>query len=204
MKRSKRFITLLCSIFAMSVTACGGSSNSTDKQIHDIYNLATKAGYEGTYEEWLVSIKGESGATILTGSGAPSNNLGKVDDIYLDISNWDVYKKSSSGWIKQGNIMGQQGIPGEQGPTGPAGKDELMSEFFDYNEYHMYEFIYESNAPIVGLVFYFRINGVIKQSINLKVNFDYKFMYEIDYSADDWVVEGSINKLNALIFQYTV
>jgi hypothetical protein len=56
------------------------------------------------------------------GNTPPSSGLGNPGDFYLNISNGDVYYKSSSStWQLTGNIKGPQGIQGIQGPTGPTG-----------------------------------------------------------------------------------
>ncbi|MBP5574518.1 MAG: leucine-rich repeat protein [Bacilli bacterium] len=65
--------------------------------------------------------KGEDGTSVLTGNGAPSSNLGKIGDSYIDLSSWDYYVKTENGWIKQGNIKGEQGSQGNQGSQGDTG-----------------------------------------------------------------------------------
>lgn len=49
---------------------------------------------------------GEDGASFLTGKGAPSNDLGKVGDSYLDLSldEWGFYVKGENGWKLMGYI----------------------------------------------------------------------------------------------------
>lgn len=142
----KRLLLSLASLFIL--TGCTISkrnspttSNSTsqleqDAKIQQIYDLYKAAGGTLSYEEWLATIKGEQGApgkdgqdgkdgvdgsTILSGAGAPSFSLGKVGDIYIDTSSWDLWKKTNTGWIKIGNLKGEKGDTGSQGPTGPAG-----------------------------------------------------------------------------------
>ena len=39
-----------------------------------IYQKALAAGYEGTYEEWLETIRGKDGTHILTGHEVPEDN----------------------------------------------------------------------------------------------------------------------------------
>jgi hypothetical protein len=60
-------------------------------------------------------------STWLTGSGAPASTLGVDEQLYLDVANGDVYRKSSGSWSKLGNIAAAGGPTGPTGPTGPAG-----------------------------------------------------------------------------------
>ena len=48
--------------------------------------------------------QGESGKSLLTGEGIPSDDLGNINDSYIDIKSWDYYVKETSGWKKVGNI----------------------------------------------------------------------------------------------------
>ncbi|MBQ9457364.1 MAG: Ig-like domain-containing protein [Bacilli bacterium] len=67
--------------------------------------------------------KGADGTSVLTGSGAPSDELGTVGDTYIDISSWDFYVKGETGWgDPAGNIKGAEGAQGETGPQGPQGE----------------------------------------------------------------------------------
>lgn len=52
---------------------------------------------------------GANGTTWFTGSGAPSNGVGVLNDIYLNLSNGDVYTKGASAWALSGNIRGASG-----------------------------------------------------------------------------------------------
>jgi hypothetical protein len=61
-----------------------------------------------------------------SGSGLPSAGTGAVGDWYLNLSNGDVYEKSTiSAWTLRANIMGPVGpassAVGPQGPPGPTG-----------------------------------------------------------------------------------
>ena len=66
-------------------------------------------------------ISGKDGSSVLNGNGIPSNELGDVGDSYIDLDTRDYYTKSSTGWIKQGNIKGDKGIPGKDGSNGKDG-----------------------------------------------------------------------------------
>ncbi len=52
---------------------------------------------------------GADGTNVLTGSGVPSNLLGKNGDSYIDLLTWDYYVKENGVWVLKGNIKGQDG-----------------------------------------------------------------------------------------------
>lgn len=68
----------------------------------------------GNYFDFVVTngTQGEVGASVLTGEGAPSNDLGRVNDSYIDTATWNYYLKTSNGWELKGNIRGSDGSNG--------------------------------------------------------------------------------------------
>lgn len=63
-------------------------------------NIQGKRGYAGDDgkdgkdgENGKDGADGKDGATVLTGEGEPSASLGKNDDSYINLSNWDYYLK---------------------------------------------------------------------------------------------------------------
>lgn len=66
---------------------------------------------------------GADGATWRVGSGAPSNDLGVDDDLYLDSSSGDVHRKSSGTYGVVANIRGAPGLDGADGADGVNGVD---------------------------------------------------------------------------------
>lgn len=125
MRRIGFKLFIVSSILALGVSSCatlpsGGTDHSeeVEEQKRAIYQLAVSSGYQGTYEEWLESIRGANGATILFGTADPGNTLGNNGDTYLNTSTWDIFVKYPTGWTKIGNIMGPKGEPGEPGEDG--------------------------------------------------------------------------------------
>lgn len=50
---------------------------------------------------------------ILSGAGVPAGALGQVNNLYLNTTNWDVYRKTgAAAWSLIGNIKGGQGASG--------------------------------------------------------------------------------------------
>jgi len=64
---------------------------------------------------------GADGNRWFSGAGAPAGGLGNDDDLYLNLTNGDVYEKSGGSWSVVGNIKGPQGDTGPTGATGATG-----------------------------------------------------------------------------------
>ena len=79
MKSLKKFFVVF-SMLGLCITGCSKgnnqSSNNTDMR-YAIYQLAVADGYEGTYQEWLASIKGEKGDTGAQGEPGKDGTNGK-------------------------------------------------------------------------------------------------------------------------------
>jgi len=120
MKR-KIYLSFLAGFLAFSLASCGtliANSDSTSgvnessmtpdqRAIYEIFLKYSASGGNLTYEEWLDTIKGESGKdglSLLTGHGAPSEEKGKTGDSYIDLDSWDFYVKGTEGWARQGNL----------------------------------------------------------------------------------------------------
>ncbi len=145
MKKKNFFRVLLtfclCCMIAVGACACsfgswgagslGGVTQTEDDSIRSIYDLyvercAEKGEKPLTYDEWLLSVKGETGPAGPAGpkgdtgngwhygDGAPADTLGKDGDLYLDFETYDVYAKESGHWSVHGNIKGGQGGNGPQ------------------------------------------------------------------------------------------
>ncbi len=74
---------------------------------------------------------GQDGTSVITNSGLPSYEIGKIGDSYIDLETWNYYVKEQTGWVLKGNIKGVQGEVGPQGPQGPAGNDGVSVESID-------------------------------------------------------------------------
>ena len=61
---------------------------------------------------------GEDGATWLTGTNKPEDNLGKTGDFYFNSTTYDIYVKGESSWTFICNIKGADGLPGSDGEDG--------------------------------------------------------------------------------------
>lgn len=102
------------------------SENANNDQKRQIYDLAVNAGYIGTYEQWLESIKGENGEdgnTVLTGGSNPSNTKGKESDLYINTVSWEVFIKVNDEWNSLGVIKGESGQDGADGLNGSDGQN---------------------------------------------------------------------------------
>ena len=68
-------------------------------------------------ETSVVEDKGQ----VHTGRGAPSSDLGRKGDSYIDLESWNFYVKYDDGWKLEGNIKGDQGPKGDTGAVGATG-----------------------------------------------------------------------------------
>lgn len=63
---------------------------------------------DGTYQN--VDVYAENGTRWYSATGVPASSLGYINDLYLNSSNGDIYKKSTStNWTKIMNIQGSGG-----------------------------------------------------------------------------------------------
>lgn len=164
----KRIPYLVCAFaFLFSLSNCtllqsrNNSSSTTTSDVIDesderyqIYLLAKDAGYSGTYEEWLESIRGADGSSLLTGTSDPTSSIGKNGDTYINTLTWDVFVKSGGSWTEVGNILGQKGqdgyslLTGHGEPKPSAGKNG--DSYIDLDTWDYYtkvndEWTYQSN-----------------------------------------------------------
>ena len=139
MKSLKKFFVAF-SMLGLCITGCskGGqqSSNNADMR-YAIYQLAVADGYEGTYQEWLASIKGEKGDTGAQGEPGKDGQDGHTPVItigsdgywYIDGDNTHVKAQGEKGDTgaqgPKGDVgsQGPKGDTGETGPQGPAGQN---------------------------------------------------------------------------------
>lgn len=104
------------------------------------YALATKHGYDGTEEEWILSLKGDKGdvgdpvvvrdmyGTLdELNAAVPSPQVGWMYAIGTTSEN-TVYGWNGVGWVNYGHIRGKQGPQGEPGPEGKQGPEGLQGE----------------------------------------------------------------------------
>jgi uncharacterized repeat protein (TIGR02543 family) len=111
------------------------SSELPSEEQYQIFLLAQQSGYTGTYQEWLDSIKGADGASLLSGTSNPTSTLGKNGDTYINTSTWDVYVKSGGNWTKVGNVMGPKGADGQDGADGEDGLSAYEIYIANYPDY---------------------------------------------------------------------
>ena len=125
-KTSKMFVGL--ALAGMLLTGCNfqGPNASINSQAgtyekQQIYQLYKAAGGTMTYDEWLESVRGADGASLLADTKNPSDSDGKNGDVFVNISTWDIFLKVGGAWQPAGNIKGAQGEKGDRGEIGPQG-----------------------------------------------------------------------------------
>ncbi len=100
---------------------CGGPPYNNPPYYLSAYGLAVKHGFKGTEEEYLASLKGETGAT---GPAGPTGAQGPTGSIGETGPTGPVGPKGAAGAAGPTGptgAQGQTGPAGETGPTGPMG-----------------------------------------------------------------------------------
>ena len=119
-----------------------------------------KDGKDG--ENGINGVDGVDGTSMLNGDGVPDINIGKTGDSYIDISTWDYYIKDTNGWVKKGNLKGENGLDGSNGIDGADGK----SAYEIYCEAHP-EYTYSESQWLDDLV-----NGKLGNKLVHSVSFN--------------------------------
>ena len=127
----KRFgkILFTVALLGLSLGSCDTGSTSdpkTDARFA-IYQLALNDGYDGTYEEWLASIKGKDGKDGKDGH-SPVIEIGSNGNWFIDGVDTGVAARGEKG--EQGSVgpQGPQGTQGEQGLQGSVGPQGTQGE----------------------------------------------------------------------------
>ena len=134
----KRLLTIFGVTALLAFSSCGASVpqsktpqiSELDQKRLEIYRLAVEAGYEGTYEEWLDSIRGQDGVDGVNGKDGVSvvsvdktSSEDLVDTYTITYS--DGTKSTftvTNGQNGNDGVQGPKGDQGEQGPQGPQGE----------------------------------------------------------------------------------
>ena len=94
--------------------------------IKGIDGLDGKDGLNGTNgsdgKDGNDGLNGTNGTKVLTGTIDPTTE-GVVGDTYINTTSWDVFIKNGTGWVKTGNIKGNDGVDGVDGTNGTNGVD---------------------------------------------------------------------------------
>ncbi len=122
----KLLLLLACLLMILSLTACDSDEEKGEKGENgengkSAYELAVEAGFEGTIDEWLLSLVGEKG---IAGAGVSSIDLtatnGKTDTYTITFN--DGTQKTFNITNGADGEKGETGSKGDKGDTGAAGK----------------------------------------------------------------------------------
>ena len=129
MKKTTKFIASIA-LAAMLLTGCnlsnrdyshaGGADAGVYRQ-QDIYMLYKAAGGTMNSEEWLLTIRGADGSSVLAGDSDPAADKGKDGDVYINVTSWDFFLKLDGSWRNLGNLKGEKGDKGDKGDQGEKG-----------------------------------------------------------------------------------
>lgn len=117
MKKSKKYLMIALSSLIMlgMVSGCAIQGPKGDKGEQGDAGLNGSDGKDG-----------KDGSQIYTGKGSPIDAVkGDTGDIYIDADTGDMYCYGTLGWIKTGNIKGNDGKNGNDGKDGKDGVSVL-------------------------------------------------------------------------------
>lgn len=80
-------------------------------------------------------IISDIGSSWFTGTSVPDSADGDIDDFYVNRSSWDVYSKTSSGWMMIGNLTG---IAGPEGTSITDGIEVPANTIGDNDDYFLH------------------------------------------------------------------
>ena len=100
---------------------CGGPPYNNPPYYLSAYGLAVKHGFKGTEEEYLASLKGETGATGPTGPTGAQGPTGPIGETGPTGPVGPTGAVGAAGPTGPTGAPGQTGPAGEAGPTGPTG-----------------------------------------------------------------------------------
>jgi uncharacterized repeat protein (TIGR02543 family) len=172
---------------------------SLSTTLFHIYTLTTEAGeFDGTYEEWLESVKGEQGVPGEDGRDI----ILQVNDGYIQ---WQYNgDKEWTNLISLEALTGKDGLNGATGAPGADGLDGL-SAYEIYKSYHK-EYTGTEEEWINAVV-----NGTLQETTTFTVSFDTGEGSKVDsqevalgykvvepdtpvregYTFDGWYINGS-------------
>ena len=113
MKKGKKVLMAVLSSMTMlgMASGCATQGPKGDKGEQGTAGLNGSDGKDGK--------DGKGGSQICTGPGSPVNVVkGEKGDIYIDTNTGDMYCYGTLGWVKTGNIKGNDGKNGNDGKDG--------------------------------------------------------------------------------------
>ena len=101
MKKVIKYLSLIFILFIIPLflVSCDSNEDELLQGPQGEQGIQGEKGDKGEQGE-----AGLDGTSLLTGTGNPSNELGKLGDSYIDLNTWDFYVKKDNGWILEGNI----------------------------------------------------------------------------------------------------
>lgn len=111
-KKALKYSLAVALVFSTATTLAGCNKDDETKteltEQEKIYNLAVSAGFEGSYDEWIATIRGvdgedgkdgKDGATWISESRAPTAGDGQNGDFFYDSAAQKIYQKKSNAWV---------------------------------------------------------------------------------------------------------
>ena len=121
----------------------------------------------------VAGTPGKDGSTIFNGQGAPSNDMGKDGDSYIDLSTWNYYYKQSGYWLLMGNIKGMDGHDGNSLLTGNGEPASTLGKNGDsYIDFDTWNYFVKENGNWVfkGNIKTYSDEGVSPEYVQYSIN----------------------------------
>ncbi len=137
---AKLYLTAICCLgLLMLIGACEGPTGTDGVQ-----GPAGPVGPVGP-----VGPAGEDGSTIHAGEGAPDNDLGEIGDYYLDLETGILYgpKNDEYGWQEGLNLIGPEGLNGQDGSQIYAGNEAPDDSFGNIGDFYLNTDTYDLFGP---------------------------------------------------------
>ena len=80
-----------------------------------VVGLTTLTGCFSDGKDGSAGVAGSNGAIWFYGDGDPNSSIGNIGDFYFETDDGDVWLKSEAGWNVVSNLIGNQGVTGNQG-----------------------------------------------------------------------------------------
>ena len=129
-----------------------------------------------------ISLTGTPGASFLAGAGVPASGLGVEGDLYLRLSNGQVYEKTGElTWTDTGySLRGQTGATGATGTAGSAGSNGASRDLRVSGTELQTKLSTEDSGSWVAIYDLEDIQPVISVDVDLDLNYRLTFQDEGD------------------------
>ena len=131
--------------------------------------------------------RGERGSGWMAGEGAPTHDLGRTGDLYVDVGTLLAYKKLDAGWMEFSTLRGPQGPPTFHASPGPFHLSTIIGQhtyFYVYTHPSRFQLI-NRTAPGVytaSTILDFTGKSISAEGVRVSKDADGHFYIDLDRS----------------------